>query len=388
MSPNTPVIIDAVRTPLGRAHPDKGCYRQVSSLELGTRVVQGLLVRTGIPPETIEDLLCGCAQQSGEQGGNLGRVLALAAGLPFSVAGATVNRWCGSSLEALAQAAWAIRAGDKQAQIVAGVEHMHHCPVEGNWDIPPELLQVTSRAALHMGLTAEFLAASRNISRNAQDEYALQSHLRGAAAYQAGHFAAELVAVPGHDAAGNALQIDRDQGVRAQTSLDQLAALPPAFQPTGGTVTAGNSSPRSDGAAALLVMSLAQARELGLRPLAAIMAASVVGVPPALMGTGPVPAVEKLLQRTGLALADFDHIELNEAFAAQALACIADLRLPVEKTNPLGGAIALGHPLGASGARIVTSLVHALHRTDGRYGLATMCIGLGQGIALAVERMD
>lgn len=384
---STPVIVAAARTPIGRAHAEKGCFRHVRGDELAVAAVRGLLQRAPVELEVIEDLLLGCANQAGEQGGNLGRIVALLAGLPFSCAGTTINRWCGSSLEALHTAAHAIAVGDKDVQIVAGVEHMGHLPMTGGLEIHPRLAAVTSKAALQMGLTAEFLAQSQNISRPDQDAFALRSHQRAAAAYARGDFAAEFVPVWGHSEAGERRLIDRDQSVRPDASLEKLAALPPAFVPVSGSVTAGNSSPLNDGAAALLVMSLGRARQLGFTQLLRVRATAVVGVEPCVMGTGPIAAVPKVLKRAGLKLSDFDVIELNEAFAAQALACVRGLKIDEARLNVRGGAIALGHPLGASGARIVTTLFHAMHAQDATLGLATMCIGLGQGIATVFERV-
>jgi acetyl-CoA acyltransferase len=383
----TPVIVAALRTPIGRAHPDKGIFRNVRAEDLLVPLLREIVRRTAVPPALIEDLVLGCAMQHGEQGANLGRLAALLAGLPATVAGTTVNRWCGSSLEALHIAAHAIIAGDKDVQLVAGVEHMHHVPAEKSLDIHPALYARTSQAALSMGLTAEFLAQHFRVSRAEQDAYALESHRRANAAYESGAFADELLPIQGHDESGNSISATRDQGVRSDTSLAALAELKPAFQPSGGTVTAGNSSPRNDGAAALLVMSLAKANELKLQPLAAIRATAVIGVEPALMGTGPIAVLPKLLKRANLPLEAIDLLELNEAFAVQALVCQRELKLDPERVNIHGGALAIGHPLGASGARIMTTLVHALQKRKSRYGMAMMCIGLGQGIATLVERI-
>jgi acetyl-CoA acyltransferase len=382
----TPVIVAALRTPIGRSHPDKGIFRRVRAEDLLVPLLRELVRRTAVPPALIEDLVLGCAMQHGEQGANLGRIAALLAGLPASVAGTTVNRWCGSSLEALHMAAHAIIAGDKDVQLVAGVEHMHHVPAEKSLDIHPALYARTSQAALSMGMTAEFLAQHYKVTRAEQDAYALESHRRACAAYESGAFAAELLPIDGHNEAGQSFLADRDQCVRLDTAA-ALAELKPVFLPSGGTVTAGNSSPRNDGAAAMLVMSHARASELGLKPLAAIRATAVIGVEPALMGTGPIAVLPKLLKRANLPLEAIDLFELNEAFAVQALVCQRELHLDPARVNIHGGALAIGHPLGASGARIMTSLVHALQRCDARYGVALMCVGLGQGIATLVERI-
>jgi acetyl-CoA acyltransferase len=309
------------------------------------------------------------------------------AGLPMATGGTTVNRLCGSSLQALNQAAHAIAAGFEDVQIVGGLEHMHHLPMDHGLDINPKLFHRTSRAALMMGVTAEFLAQTYDISRRDQDAFALRSHQRAAAAHAGGQFQREIVPVYAKDEQGQRFLATTDQCVRPDTSLEALAALEPAFLPKFGTVTAGNSSPLNDGAAALLIMSETKAKALGLTPLVRVRATAVAGVEPCVMGTGPVPAVQKVLKRAGLTLRDIDLIELNEAFAAQALACIRLLGLDEEKVNVRGGAIALGHPLGASGARIATTLIHAMIDRGATLGLATMCIGLGQGIATVFERV-
>jgi acetyl-CoA acyltransferase len=278
-------------------------------------------------------------------------------------------------------------AGFEDVQIVGGLEHMQHIPMDKGIDLNPKLFQRTSKGALLMGVTAEFLAQTQGISREDQDKFALRSHQLAAAAQAAGEFRAEMIPVWGHDESGNRVLVERDQSVRPDTTLEALAALKPAFMPELGTVTAGNSSPLNDGAAAMLVMSEERAAELSLKPLARIVATAVAGVEPAVMGTGPVPATQKALKRAGLKLAEIDLIELNEAFASQALACIRMLELDPGRVNVRGGAIAIGHPLGASGARIATTLIHNMLARNARYGLATMCIGVGQGIATIFERM-
>lgn len=381
------VVVGCVRTAIGRAHAEKGFFRHVRSDDLGAAVVRSLVERTGIAPDAIEDVVLGNTQQQGEQGLCVARTVALLAGLPVGVGGATVNRLCGSSLQALHQAVHAIMAGYEDVQIVGGLEHMHHIPMDKGIDINPKLFHRTSRAALHMGMTAEFLAQSQGISREEQDAFALRSHQRAAAAHAAGLFCAEIVPVWGHDEQGNRVQVVTDQCVRPDCSLEGLAALKPAFVPELGTVTAGNSSPLNDGAAALLVMSQERARALGLTPLVRVAATAVVGVEPAVMGTGPVPATQKVLQRAGMKLSDIDLIEINEAFAAQVIACVRMLGIDEEKLNVRGGAIAIGHPLGASGARIATTLIHAMVDRGANLGLATMCIGVGQGIATIFERV-
>lgn len=383
----SPVIIDCVRTAIGRAHKDKGVFRDVRSDDLAVAAIKALVERTGIAPGEIEDVVLGNTQQQGEQGLNVARTVALMSGLPAATGGTTVNRLCGSSLQAINQAAHAIMAGFEDVQIVGGLEHMQHIPMDAGVDINPKLFHTTSKGALMMGVTAEFLAQTQGISREEQDEFALASHRKAAAAQAAGEFAREIVPVWGRDEAGNRILVDRDQCVRPDTSLEALAALKPAFMPGLGTVTAGNSSPLNDGAAALLIMSSEKAASLGLKPLARVVATAIVGVDPAVMGTGPVPATQKALERAGMTLKDIDLVELNEAFAAQALACIRMLKLNPEKVNVRGGAIAIGHPLGASGARITTTLLNNMIDRGAKVGLATMCIGVGQGIATIFERV-
>ncbi len=384
---NHAVIIDAVRTPIGRAHKDKGVFRDVRSDDLAVAVVRALVERTGIDPELVEDVVLGNTQQQAEQGFNVARNVGLMSGLSLAAGGTTVNRLCGSSLQALNQATHAIMAGFEDVQIVGGLEHMQHIPMDQDIDINPKLFQRTSKGALMMGVTAEFLAQANGITREDQDAFAMRSHHRAAAAQKNGEFLSEMIPVWGRDEAGNRILIDFDQCVRPDCSMESLAALKPAFMPGMGTVTAGNSSPLNDGAAAMLIMSEERAKELDLKPLARVVSTAVVGVEPSVMGTGPVPATKKALKRAGLKLSDIDLIELNEAFAAQSLACIQMLGLDQNKVNVRGGAIAIGHPLGASGARIATTLLHAMHACNVRYGLATMCIGVGQGIATVFERM-
>ena len=384
----TAVIVDAVRTPIGRAHAERGAFRDVRADDLAVSVVKALVERTGIDPSQIDDLLLGCTQQQGEQGLNVARLVGLMSDLPASVAGASVNRLCGSSLQALNQAAHSIAAGGEDVHVIGGVEHMHHYPMDLGIDLNPRLFRHTSKGALMMGVTAEFLAQSQGISREDQDAFALASHQKAAAAHDSGEFAGEIVPVWGRNEQGDRELIEADQCVRRDTSPEALAELKPAFMPGLGTVTAGNSSPLNDGAAAMLVMSAERAKELGLAPLAKVRATAVAGVDPAVMGTGPVPATKKALQRAGLKLSDIDLVELNEAFAAQALACVRALRLDESRVNVHGGAIAIGHPLGASGARrIATTLLHAMIARDAQLGVATMCIGAGQGIATVLERV-
>ena len=381
------VVIDCVRTPIGRAHKEKGFFREVRSDDLAVSCVRALMDRTGIDPEEVEDVVLGNTQQTGEQGLNAARAVGLMAGISTAAGGTTINRLCGSSLQAVNQASHAIMAGFEDVQIVGGLEHMQHLPMDHGLNLNPKLFQRTSKGALHMGVTAEFLAQTHGISREEQDEFALGSHRKAAAAQKTGGFSREMVPVFGNDEEGRRFLVDFDQCVREDTSIEALARLEPAFAPKIGTVTAGNSSPLNDGASALLVMSQEKAGELGLEPLVRIRSTAVAGVDPAVMGTGPVPATQKVLKRAGLSLKDIELIELNEAFAAQSLACIRMLELDQEKVNVHGGAIAIGHPLGASGARIATTLIRAMIKRDATFGLATMCIGVGQGIATVFERV-
>ena len=384
----TPVVVACCRTAIGRSHAERGVFRRVRGDELAAAVVRAVVERGGVDPDTIEDVILGATQQRGELGGNVARCAALMAGLPFSVAGTTVNRLCGSSLEALAQGCHAIAAGAENVQVVGGVEHMHHLPMDSAIDIHPRVFARSSRGMLSMGMTAEHLAATHGISRRRQEAYAIESHARAARAADTGLFEDEIVPVIGHDEAGAVAEVVHDQSIRRDSTPAQLAALEPAFLPKIGTITAATSAPLSDGAAALVVMSLAEARRQELEPLARVVGTAVVGVPPAMMGTGPVAATQKLLDRTGTAIGGIDLVELNEAFAAQAIYCIDMLGLDPAKVNVRGGSLAIGHPLGASGARIATTLLHAMRDTGAKLGLATMCIGLGQGIAVLFERMD
>ncbi len=381
------VIIEAMRTPIARAHPEKGFYRDVRADDLSADLMAGLLAKVGVPASEVEDVQWGCVKQQDEQGFDIARNAALIAGLPVETGGVTVNRLCGSSLQAINQAAMSIAAGCEDVQLAGGVEHMHHIPMEAGVSVSTRLLRKHSPAVLNMGVTAENLARRYRISRQEQDQFALRSHQLAAAATDSGRFLQEIVPTWGRDEDGHKTMLSEDQGIRRDTSLEALGALKPAFMPEGGTVTAGNSSQISVGAAAVLVMSEQRAAELGLKPRTRIKAMAVAGVDPSVMGIGPVPATHKALERAGLRIEEIELIELNEAFAAQALSVIKILKLNPERVNVNGGAIALGHPLGASGARITTTLLHEMERRQARYGLATMCIGAGQGIATVFERI-
>jgi acetyl-CoA acyltransferase len=381
------VVVDCVRTPIGRAHKEKGVFREIRSDDLAATVVKALVDRSGIDPNEIEDVVMGNTQQQGEQGMDVARVVGLLAGLPLATGGTTVNRLCGSALQAINQASHAIVAGSEDVQIVGGLEHMQHIPMDKDIDLNPKLFHRTSKGALMMGFTAEFLAQTQGISREEQDAFALRSHQLAAKAHAAGEFRREIVPIWGRDEAGNRTLVEVDQCVRPDATAESMAALKPAFMPGMGTVTAGNSSPLNDGAAALLIMSDEKAKTLGFKPLVKIVATAIVGVDPAVMGTGPVPATKKALKRAGMKLSDIDLVELNEAFASQALACMRMLEMDQDKVNVRGGSIAIGHPLGASGARITTTLIRNMIDRNVNLGLATMCIGAGQGIATIFERV-
>jgi 3-oxoadipyl-CoA thiolase len=394
------VIVDAVRTPIGR---HAGALAGVRPDDLAAIVIAEVLRRNGTDPAEVEDVILGCANQAGEDNRNVARMALLLAGLPTSAAGQTVNRLCGSGLQAVNSAAQAIQTEQGEVFVAGGVESMSRAPFvfgkpetpypRGNQTVYDSTLGwrfVNPRLAeLHhpfsMGETAENVAEKWGVSRADQDAFALQSQQRAAAAIDAGRFEAEIVPVEIPQRRGGPVLVRTDEHPRRDTTLEKLAALRPAFR-KDGTVTAGNSSGINDGAAALLLMSRAAAEQRGLRPRARIVATAVAGVDPACMGVGPTPASRKALERAGLGVGDLDLVELNEAFAAQALAVTRDLDLDPDKLNVNGGAIALGHPLGCSGARLMTTLVHEMERRGSRYGLVTMCIGVGQGIATVVER--
>lgn len=382
------VIVDGVRTPFGRAHAAKGVLRAIRADELAAGCLRELVHRNQLEPALVDEVILGTALSAVELSLNGARQVALLAGLPVTCPAVTVNRLCGSSLQALHQAVHAIQASDADVVLVGGVEKMSGQEPPAPSTLHPRLAAITGRDSMSMGLTAEFLARRFAISRADQDAWALRSHQLGSRrlATRPTGLLPEVMPVDGQDEAGRPIRVDGDQGLRPDSSLAALATLSPAFLPAGGTITAGNSSPRSDGAAALLVMSASRAKSLGCRPLAMVRATATVGVSPAEMGLGPVPAIQKVLRRASLSLGDIDAIELNEAFAAQALACVRRAGLEPDRVNRRGGAIALGHPLGASGARIILSLIHSLHAEDRGMGLATLCIGMGQGMATLLQR--
>ncbi|GAC1469265.1 MAG: acetyl-CoA C-acyltransferase FadA [Isosphaeraceae bacterium] len=379
------VVIDAVRTPVGRASADKGCFRDVRAEDLSAHVMRAIVARTGIESRLIEDVRWGCVQQQGEQGFDIARIASLAADLPIEAGAVTINRNCASSLQAINDSAMSIAAGCEDVQIAGGIEHMDHVPMSKDYNPYPGLLRKHSEAVMNMGLTAEYVAAKYRIPREKQDEFAFRSHKLAAEASDNGAFQAEIVPTWGRDDTGRKVLINQDQCIRRDTSLEALGGLSPVFNPAGGSVTAGNSSPINVGAAALLIMSEEKASELGFTPLARIKAMAVAGVNPEEMGIGPVPAVQKALRRAGLTLDQIGCIELNEAFAAQVLAVLKLLGIGPEKVNTRGGAIAIGHPLGASGARIATTLVHRMRDEGSKFGMATMCVGQGQGVATIFE---
>ncbi len=396
------VIIDAIRTPMGR---HGGILKEIRPDDLAAFLIRKLVERTGINQDEIEDVYLGCTNQAGEDSRNIGRNAALLAGLPYTVPGTTVNRLCGSGLEAINQVQRAIEAGDGDLFIAGGVENMTRSPwvmgknavpfKQGNvtaydstlgWRFPNpslgELYPLNSN-----GVTAENIAEKYKINREDQDTFALESHQWAIRAHEQGLLKHEIIPVEVPQHKGPAIIHDKDEGPRPDTSLEKLKALKSVFK-ENGTVTAGNSSPLSDGAAVLLMASEDRARSLGLKPLVRILSSAVAGVHPSYFGIGPVPATQKALTRAQLTIDQLDRIEINEAFASQSLACIRELGIDRKNVNVHGGAIALGHPLGCSGARIMTTLVHELTRQRHRYGLATLCIGVGQGISTIVERVD
>lgn len=404
---NEVVIVDAVRTPIGALG---GSLAAVRPDDLAAHVIRTLLQRNELEPSLIEEVYLGCANQAGEDNRNVARMALLLAGLPVEVAGVTFNRLCASGLTAVNMAARAIRAGEGEIFIAGGVESMSRAPYSlpkaesgypfGNltaydtalgWRYPnPRMTELYGTEA--MGETAENIAEQTGITREQQDAFAVESHRRALAAQDAGKFAEEIIPVPVPQKKGDPLLVEKDERPRRDTSMESLARLRPAFR-KNGTVTAGNSSGMNDGAAALLIMSASRALALGFKPLARIVGSAAAGVPPRVMGLGPVPAVRKLLHRTGRQIEDLNLVEINEAFAVQTLAVMQELGLPHEQVNVNGGAVALGHPLGCSGARILTTLLHEMRRRAPQmprpfHGLATLCVGVGQGEATLIEWVD
>jgi 3-oxoadipyl-CoA thiolase len=395
-------IVGAVRTPIGRYG---GALATVRPDDLAAAAIRAVVERSGVDPTTIEDVILGCANQAGEDNRNVARMAALLAGLPVEVGGQTVNRLCGSGLQAVNSAAHAIWAGDGDVFVAGGVESMTRAPYVmakpgAAWERGSHELYDTTLgwrftnprlAEQHypysMGETGENVAERWEVGRDLQDAFALRSHRNAIAAVEEGRFDDQIVPIPVPQPKGEPVVVTRDEHPRADTSLEALGRLRPAFRERG-TVTAGNSSGINDGAAAVLLVAADRAAELGLRPMARVVATAVAGVDPAIMGVGPVPASRKALDRAGIGVEDLDLVELNEAFASQSIVSINELGLDPDKVNVNGGAIALGHPLGMSGGRLITMLVHELRRRGGRWGLATMCIGVGQGIATVVEAID
>ena len=390
-------IVSAARTPVGRAG---GALATIRADDLGALAVRAAVDRASIDPATIDDVILGCTNQAGEDNRNVARMAALLAGLPVEVPGQTVNRLCGSGLQAVITATHAIRAGEGDVLVAGGVESMTRAPFvmlksQAPWsrDVPQIAdstvgwrfvnPRMNAEWTISLGATAERVAELHGITREEQDRFALESQRRAACAIAEGAFDDELISVP-VATKGGSVTVDRDEHPRPDTTLDALAKLKPAFI-ANGTVTAGTASGINDGASALAIVSDAMLQ--GRKPLARIVSTAVAGVDPAVMGLGPIPATRKALQRAGIDAAQLDLIELNEAFASQAIACIRTLDLDQTNVNVYGGAIALGHPLGSSGARMLVTLVHALRRRRGRYGLATMCVGVGQGVAVVVERI-
>jgi 3-oxoadipyl-CoA thiolase len=399
----TPVVVDGLRTPFGRYG---GALAGIRPDDLAAHVIRAVVDRNGVDPAAIDDVILGAANQAGEDNRNVGRMAALLAGLPVEVPGSTVNRLCGSGMNAVVNAAHAITAGDGSLFVAGGVESMTRAPFvmakpsaafprgeQTLYDTTLGWRFTNPRLAdahypYSMGETAENVVERCGVTRDEQDAFALESQRRWASAHEAGRLADEVVPIDVPD--GKATRtLDADEHPRPETTIEQLGSLKPAFRrDASGSVTAGNSSGINDGAAALLVTSESRARELGLRPMARMLSSAVAGVDPATMGLGPIPASRKALERAGLSVDDLDLVELNEAFAAQAIPCMRELGLDPEKVNVNGGAIAIGHPLGASGARLVATLLHEMRRRSARHGLATMCIGVGQGIASVWEAME
>jgi acetyl-CoA C-acetyltransferase len=392
------VIVDAIRTPIGRAV--KGSLKTVRADDLAAIPLKALIERNPqLDQSTIGDVMMGCGYGEGEAGYNIGRLASLLAGIDYHVPGCTVNRFCASSLQTTRMAFHAIKVGEGDTYIAAGVEAVSRAGQGAPFEFHPKLDGSEGslyNAYISMGMTAENVADERNVSREAQDEWALVSQTRAVAAQESGHFDKEIVPVPvpAHkdlDKEGNEIDVPetvvtKDDGPRAGTTLEKLASLKPVFK-EGGSVTAGNACPLNDGAAALLVMSDEKAASAGFTPRARIVASTVAAIRPEVMGLGPIPAIEALLKNTGMSMSDIDVVEINEAFAAQIVPCKETLGIPDEKLNPFGGAIALGHPFGMTGARIMTTLLNDLETLDGTFGIESMCVAGGMGMAMLVERL-
>ena len=390
LNPRDAVIVDYARSAMGRSK--NGCFRNVRADDISAEVIKGLMARNpGINPESIDDLIWGCVMQREEQGMNIARMVLLRAGLPHTVPAQTVNRLCGSSMSAMHTAAANVMAGLGDVYLVGGVEHMGHINMMQGVDPNPQMGISVAKASGSMGMTAEMLSLMHGIQREQMDEFSARSHKLADKARSEGKFAREIIPIMGHDENGVPFMVEHDETIRPDTTAEGLAQLRPAFNPKGGTVTAGSSSQITDGASAMLIMSAERAQSLGLKPLAKISAATLAGVDPSIMGYGPVPSTQKALKRLGMDIKDVDYVELNEAFAAQALPVLKDLSLLEDmddKVNVHGGAIALGHPFGCSGVRISGSLLTVMEDRDLNVGISTMCIGLGQGISTVIERIN
>lgn len=387
LSPKDVVIVDGVRSAMGKTK--NGMFRHVRADSLSAELVRALVERNDFDPRDVEDIIWGCVNQTLEQGLNIGRNIGLLAGIPKTAGGQTVNRLCGSSMQALHTAAAQIMTNQGDTFIIGGVEHMGHVGMMHGVDLNPAASKHYAKASNMMGLTAEMLGRMNNISREEQDAFGLESHRRAWEATTEGRFDNEIIGIEGHDAAGRLQLCTVDEVIRPDATMEQMQKLRPAFDPKGGTVTAATSSALSDGASAMLIMSAQKAKDLGLKPRARIRSMAIAGCDAAIMGYGPVPATQKALKRAGMSIDDMQTIELNEAFAAQGLSVLKALNLTDKQDiiNINGGAIALGHPLGCSGARITVTLLNAMEQMDTEVGLATMCIGLGQGIATIIERV-
>ncbi len=390
LNPKDVVVIDAVRSPMARSKG--GGFINVRAENLSAELIKALLQRNpDFDVDLLEDVIWGCVNQTKEQGFNVARAISLMAGLPHSCGAQTVSRLCGSSMSALHTAAQGIQTGYGEAFVVGGVEHMQHIPMLHGLDINPQLSRHIAKASMMMGLTAELLGRMHGISREQQDAFGARSHQRAFAAMREGRFSNEVIPIQGHGEDGNLKLIESDEVIRDNVTADSLSELPPAFVPKVGTITAGTSSAIADGASAMLLMSAQAAQNCGLTARARVRSMAVSGCDPSIMGYGPVPATKKALKRAGLTMQDIHHVELNEAFAAQALPVLKDLNLldvMDKKVNLNGGAIALGHPFGCSGTRISTTLLNVMQQNDGHFGLATMCIGMGQGISTIFERLE
>lgn len=390
LNPRDAVIVDYARSAMGRSK--NGCFRNARADEISVGIIKGMLDRNeSFDPAAIDDVIWGCVLQREEQGFNIARNIVLRAGLPHTVPAQTVNRLCGSSMSALHTAAVNIQAGQGDVYLVGGVEHLGHLPMYESVDPNPLLGLSVAKAAGNMGMTAEYLSLLHGIKREDMDAFGARSHQLAAKARDEGRFAREIVPVAGHDADGFPVMVEHDETIRPETTAESLAQLRPVFDPKNGSVTAGTSSQLSDGASTMLVMSAERAQALGLQPIAKVVSMALAGVDPSIMGYGPVPSTQKALNAAGLSMDDVECVELNEAFAAQALPVLKDLNLldvMDEKVNLNGGAIALGHPFGCSGTRITGTLLSVMQEKDATLGVSTMCIGLGQGITTVLERLN